>query len=170
MDGRAGERDGLYAQASAAHAPAIARLTRAVEADPHQARDLEQEIHLALWRSFARFDGRCAVSTWVYRIAHNVAAGHVARGARGVRLVGLDAAESLLANDDPEARAGEAQLLDRIHALIRRLEPSDAQIILLYLEGVDTAEVTGLQPGTVSVKIHRIKALLARRFHLEERS
>jgi RNA polymerase sigma-70 factor, ECF subfamily len=167
-----GDRDALYAQASAAHAPAIARLARAIEADADQARDLEQEIHLALWRSFARFDGRCGVSTWVYRVAHNVAASHAARGARRARLVGLDAAENLFAHDDPEAEIGQAQLLARVHTLIRRLEPPDAQLILLYLEGLDTAgiaEVTGRKPGTVAVKIHRIKALLARRFHSEER-
>jgi len=40
--------------------------------------------------------------------------------------------------------------------------------MLLYLEGVDAAsigEVTGLSAGNVATKIHRIKAVLARRFH-----
>lgn len=166
------DRDALYAQASAAHAATIARLARAVEANADQARDLEQEIHVALWRSFSRFDGRCAVSTWVYRVAHNVAAGHTARGSRRVRLVGLEAAETLFGEADPETEFGQTLLLERLHALIRRLEPSDRQVILLYLEGLGTAaiaEVTGLKPGTVSVKVHRIKALLTRRFHSEER-
>ena len=36
----------LYAAASAAYAPAIARLARAVEADADRARDLEQGMHL----------------------------------------------------------------------------------------------------------------------------
>ncbi|WP_448665226.1 RNA polymerase sigma factor [Sphingomonas sp. CJ20] len=130
-------------------------------------------MHLALWQSFARFDARCAISTWVYRVAHNVAATHARQGARGARLVGLEAAQGLFAGDDPEAEVGQAQLIERLNALVRRLEPPDRQVILLYLEGVDTAEiaeVTGLKPGTVSVKIHRIKALLARRFHSEERA
>ncbi|UZK66005.1 RNA polymerase sigma factor [Sphingomonas sp. M1-B02] len=168
-----GGQDTRYAQASAAHAPAIARLARAVEANPEQARDLEQEIHVALWRSFARFDGACAVSTWVYRVAHNVAASHVARSSRRAKLVGLDAADALLAADDPEAEVGQAQLLARLNALIRALEPPDRQVILLYLEGLDAAsiaDVTGIARGTVSVKVHRIKALLARRFRSEEQA
>ena len=40
--------------------------------------------------------------------------------------------------------------------------------MLLYLEGLDAAaigEVTALTPGAVAVKIHRIKAVLAQRFH-----
>lgn len=165
------DRDALYAQAGAVYAPAIARLARAVEANADRARDLEQEIHLALWQSLARFDARCAVSTWVYRVAHNVAASHARKAARGARLVGLDAAPALFAQDDPEAEVGHARLLERLNALIRRLEPPDSQVILLYLEGLHTAEIadiTGLRPGTVSVKIHRIKALLARHFRSGE--
>ncbi|TGX50143.1 sigma-70 family RNA polymerase sigma factor [Sphingomonas gei] len=163
-------QDALYAEAGAAHAPAIARLARSVEANPDHARDLEQEIHLALWRSFAGFDRRCALSTWVYRVAHNVAASHAARGARQAKRVALDD-EALLAEGDPEAEIGQAHTIARLHALIRRLQPPDRQVILLYLEGLDAAaiaEVTGLTAGTIAVKIHRIKALLARRFHSGE--
>ncbi len=55
----------------------------------------------------------------------------------------------------------------RLLRLIRRLKPLDRQIILLYLEGeraVSIAEVTGLSPGNVATKIHRIKRLLRRQF------
>ncbi|MHA6719940.1 RNA polymerase sigma factor [Sphingomonas sp. RS6] len=165
-------QDALYREAGAAHAPAIARLARAVEADADLARDLEQEIHLALWRSFDRFDGRCSIATWVWRVAHNVAAAHARSGARGGRLVALEAAEALLDRDDPESAVGDAQLMARLRLLIRQLQPPDRQVILLYLEGLSSAEigeVTGLAVGTVSVKVHRIKALLARRFQPEQR-
>lgn len=163
-----GERqDALYAQASAAYAPALARLARAIEADADHARDLEQDIHLALWRSFAGYDGRCALGTWVYRVAHNTAATHAARGARGAKLVGLDDAGQVAAGDDPERATGDAQLLARLRRLIARLKPADRSVILLWLEGLDAAaigDITGLSPGNVAVKVHRIKALLARHF------
>ena len=35
--------------------------------------DLAQEIIIQLWRSFGKFDGRYRFSTWMYRIALNVA-------------------------------------------------------------------------------------------------
>lgn len=170
MHGDRKRQDTLYAEAGAAHAPAIARLARSVEANPDQARDLEQEIHLALWRSLAGFDGRCAIATWVYRVAHNVAAGHAARGARQTKLVALDD-EVLLSGEDPEAEIGQARTIERLNALIRRLQPSDREVMLLYLEGLDAreiAEITGLVANHVAVKIHRIKALLAARFHSGE--
>jgi RNA polymerase sigma-70 factor (ECF subfamily) len=43
----------------------------------------------------------------------------------------------------------------------------DRQVVLLYLEGLDAAaigEVCGLNANAVGVKIHRLKALLARQF------
>jgi RNA polymerase sigma-70 factor (ECF subfamily) len=164
---RAGQ-DQRYLEAAAEFGPALDRLARGYEADADLRRDLRQEIHVQLWRSLARFDGRCSLKTWVYRVAHNVAASHVLRHKAKAPLVGLEELETATDADDPEAAAGERQAVERLHALIRTLKPPDSQIMLLYLEGLDAAaigEVTALSPGAVAVKIHRIKAVLAERFH-----
>jgi RNA polymerase sigma-70 factor (ECF subfamily) len=128
--------------------------------------DLLQEIHLQLWRSFAQFDGRCSIRTWVYRVAHNVATGHVIRQRRvRERLVGVESIESL--PDTRDAAATEEEALARLSSLIERLQPLDRQVIVCYLEEMDanaTAEITGLSAGNVAVKIHRIKKILRRWF------
>src|ERR1700754_4663912 len=81
----------LYDRAVAEHGAALNRVARSYEADADKRDDLLQEIHLALWRSFASFDERCSLRTWVYRVAHNVGASHVVRQRRtSSRLVGLD--------------------------------------------------------------------------------
>ena len=52
--------------------------------------------------------------------------------------------------------------------LIQQLKPLDRQVIISYLEGMDAAsigEVTGISPGNVATKIHRIKNILARKFN-----
>lgn len=157
----------LYRQAGEQFAPAIARLARTVERDADKARDLEQEMHSALWTSLQRFNGDCALKTWVYRVAHNVAADHVARAVRGPRKVPLEEVEELPATGNPEADAAEALVLQQVAELIRRLPPIDAQVIVLWLEGesaADISEITGLSGGAVSVRVHRIKALLAGHF------
>ena len=160
-------QDDLYRDAGERFAPAIARLARAMERDADKARDLEQDIHAELWRSFARFDGRCSLKTWTFRVAHNVAADHVASAARRPRPVPLDDIEALPDATDTERQAAENHAIARVRELIHRLAPLDAQVILLWLEGqsgAEIAEVTGLAANAAQVRIHRIKALLANAF------
>ena len=79
-------QDDLYREAATAFGDGLERLAHAYEADPDIRRDLIQDIHRALWRSFAGYDGRCSRRTWVYRVAHNTAASHVTRWVRLRRL------------------------------------------------------------------------------------
>jgi RNA polymerase sigma-70 factor, ECF subfamily len=160
-------QDSLYEQAAEAHSAALERLARAYEFDADARRDLLQEIHLQLWRSFAQFDGRCSLKTWVYRVAHNVATGHVIRQRRvRERLVGIETIEAM-PDLQGEGAARQSEALARLNGLIQQLKPLDRQIIVCYLEGMDanaTAEITGLSPANVAVKIHRIKSILKRWF------
>ena len=168
--GQADDPATRYDDAIAQYGPAIERLARAYEFDADERRDLVQDIHLALWRSFSNFDGRCSVGTWTYRIAHNVAVSHGLRRKRlrPERLASLEELSEAPGADNPEAEAGQRQMLDRLTALIQALKPPDQQVMMLYLEDLpaaEIAEVTGLSPGAVAVKIHRLKTVLARRFH-----
>ena len=161
-------QDALYQEASARFGAALSRLARAYETDPDRRRDLLQEIHVALWRSFASFDGRCSLRTWVYRVAHNTAISQVSRRRDRMRkLSSLDELEHAAAEVDADETLDRRRLIERLLELIRSLRPLDRQVILLYLEGADAAaigEVTGLSAGAVATKVHRIKKILARRF------
>jgi RNA polymerase sigma-70 factor, ECF subfamily len=164
----------LYEQASATYATALDRLARAYEPDIDRRRDLLQEIHFALWRSFGAFDGRCSMRTWIYRVAHNTATSQVLRRKTGaptlVSLDDVDTSDALRDDDpiDPQAIVDGQLAMQRLLRLIHRLQPIDRQIILLYLEGMDAAsigEITGVSAGNVATKVHRIKSILKRRFH-----
>ncbi|AWW74739.1 RNA polymerase [Erythrobacter sp. KY5] len=162
------DADTLYRQAGEEFAPALARLARAVERNADKARDLEQEMHCALWASLARFNGDCALKTWVYRVAHNVAADHVAKAVRGPKKVPLDEIDALPDAANPEINAADNLVLEQVAELIRRLPALDAQVIVLWLEGEsasDISEITGLSSGAVATRVHRIKALLADHFN-----
>jgi RNA polymerase sigma-70 factor, ECF subfamily len=164
-------QDELYRAAAAEYGSPLQRLARAYEADADQRNDLLQEIHMALWRSFAGFDGRCSLRTWVYRVAHNVAASYTIRQRRNnAPLVGLDDLEALPAPGNAAAAADRRRALERLLELIQRLKPLDRQVILSYLEGLDAAaigEITGISAGNVATKVHRIKNVLARQFEEE---
>ena len=162
-------QDDLYQEAAATYGAALDRLARAYEADPDKRRDLGQEIHLALWRSFEGWNGQCGLRTWVYRVAHNAATSHVIRQrrARAQVLVSLEELVNLPDRNADGFAAGQRQTLERLLVLIQSLKPLDRQVILSYLEGMDAVsigEITGISPGNVATKIHRIKSILARQF------
>ncbi len=161
-------QDSLYEEVADAYGSALDRLARAYEFDPEARRDLLQDIHLHLWRSLANFDQRCSLRTWVYRVAHNVATGHVIRQSRiRNRLVTIEEIETMPGNDQRELAVSQAQALDRLSMLIQRLKPLDRQIIVSYLEGMaasSISEITGLSPANIAMKIHRIKNILKRWF------
>lgn len=163
-------QDDLYKEASVAYRAALQRLVRAYEADTDKRRDLLQDIHIALWRSFQNFEERCSLRTWVYRVAHNTAASHVIRQRRSNSrtLVGLAELETTPDQSDHERDTQKRMAFERLLDLIHRLKPFDRQIMLLYLEDMDAAsigEIAGISPGNVRIQIHRIKAILTRRFH-----
>jgi RNA polymerase sigma-70 factor, ECF subfamily len=170
ITGGSANQDSLYQQAVDAYGSSLGRLARAYELDAEVRRDLLQDIHLQLWRSFASFDQRCSLRTWVYRVAHNVATGHVIRQSRiRNRLVSIEHIESMPGSDGDQVEhsANQAQTLERLSTLIQRLKPLDRQIIVSYLEGMEAgaiSEITGLSPANIAMKVHRIKNILRRWF------
>jgi RNA polymerase sigma-70 factor (ECF subfamily) len=170
---RTSAADETYQKASAAYGAALSRLARAYEAEPEKRGDLLQEIHVAMWKSLGRFNGRCSLRTWVFRIAHNVAASHVLRERRRnrARMVGLEELDTAADAPDSLQAVAEHQALARLTALIRQLLPLDRQLILSYLEGMDAeaiSELTGLSESNVATKIHRIKKILRNRFEARD--
>ena len=166
--GRPADQDRRYAEAAEEFGPALDRLARAYERDSDRRRDLLQEIHVALWQSLARFDGRCSLRTWVYRVAHNTATSRVLRPRTNApTLIALD--DSLdtrtHTSGEPEQALDHRRAVEWLHRLIRELRPLDRQIMLLYLEDLDAsaiAEITGLSAANVATKVHRLKQLLIR--------
>src|SRR5262245_39161053 len=159
-------RDALFERIAAEYSAPVARLARAHEADPSLRQDLIQDIHIALWRSLPSFGGRCSLRTWVYRVAHNVAATHVLRRRRHAakNLVSLDDIDVASESQAIDAAVDEARMLARVHALIQRLKPLDREVFVLYLEGLsvdEIAEIAGLSHTNTGTKLHRIRTLLA---------
>ncbi len=167
-------RDDVYGEVLDTFGGAIDRLARSYEADAEKRRDLLQDIHLAIWRSLDTFDRQCSLRTWIYRVAHNVAASYVLkhRRARQRPLSSLDEINEVSCADDPAESTDRQINLGRLYALIQHLQPFDRELMLLYLEGLDAAsiaDIMGITPANTATKIHRIKKLLGRRFHKGER-
>lgn len=158
-----------YEVAALQFGEAIGRLAYAYERDADKRKDLVQDIHFELWRSFKLFDGRSSLRTWVYRIAHNTGASHILKNKRISQNTYLNIEDIGEIPDQTDyANAFERiDQLEQLMELIQRLKPMDRQIITLYLEGLDAGaigEIAGLGAGAVATKIHRIKYKLANLF------
>ena len=132
--------------------------------NPDDRDDLAQEIMVQLWRSFPTYDGRCRFSTWMYRVALNVAISVYRRERVRTRHV-LSADEPLLdVVDEKESQSDDLRFL---YQAIERLEPLNKALILLYLDGnsyLEIAEVLGISETNVATKISRLKDTFKQEF------
>jgi RNA polymerase sigma-70 factor (ECF subfamily) len=133
--------------------------------NPADRPDLEQEIVVQLWRSFGRYDERYRFSTWMYRVALNVAISfYRGEAPRSRSTVPLGDSILEIAAEDAEE---PDENLRRLHRLIGQLDELDRALVLLYLDGnrYDTiAEILGISETNVGTKISRIKQQLRRDF------
>ena len=140
--------------------------------DRDDRQDLVQEMLIQVWRAYARFDGRVQFSTWMYRIAVNVAITHYRSEGRRIRDTvpleeyGLDiaAADTLFDSDND----GEGDNMRALRQMINGLDELNRALILLFLEGFSSeeiAEVVGISASNVSTRINRLKTKLQAAFH-----
>ena len=126
---------------------------------PDDRDELAQEIAAQLWRAYPGYDPARLFSTWMYRIALNVAISFV-RGNRhrGGHVVPLDDALHDLpdGNADPES----GQQVRALYRFIGELDPLNRALLLLYLEDRsqrEIADILGITETNVSTKIGRLK-------------
>lgn len=123
--------------------------------------DLAQEIAAQLWHAWPKYDPARSFSTWMYRIALNVAIGQLRQHdlRRRHDAVPLDDALHDVADAnavDPE----HAQRLRLLQGFIARQPPLDRALLLLYLDDRpqrEIAEILGISESNVSTKIGRLK-------------
>src|SRR5436305_10431471 len=128
--------------------------------NPEDRRDLEQEIVAQLWRSFDRYDESYKFSTWMYRIALNVAISFSRSETRRSRHT-VPAGESILEIADARKAAEPDADLQILRRLIAQLDELDRALILLYLDGNrydNIAVLLGITATHVGSKIRRIPA------------
>jgi RNA polymerase sigma-70 factor (ECF subfamily) len=127
---------------------------------PEDRADLVQEIAAQLWSAQSAYDPARRFSTWMYRIALNVAISFVRSGRQHQRrTVPLD--ETLHDIADDNAADPDCELrLRLLQAFIDRQAPIDRALLLLYLEDRsqrEIGEILGLSETNVSTKIGRLK-------------
>jgi RNA polymerase sigma-70 factor (ECF subfamily) len=123
--------------------------------------DLAQEIAAQSWRAYPSYDPARNFSTWLYRIALNVAISWLrAEAPRRRRSVPFEAGlHDAAVNESFEADDGSRIL----RGFIESQGPLDRALLLLYLEerpNAEIAEILGITQTNVTTKINRLKERL----------
>ena len=123
--------------------------------------DLAQEIAARLWHAYPKYDPARGFSTWMYRVALNVAISHVREQTMRDRhdAVPLDEGMHDLA-DAGGVDHERDQHIRLLQGFIQRQPPLERALLLLYLEDRpqrEIAEILGLTENNVSTKIGRLK-------------
>jgi RNA polymerase sigma-70 factor, ECF subfamily len=87
--------------------PLMFGVCRRITCDEHDAVDALQEAFLVAWRRIGTFEGRSAVSTWLFRVATNAALDEVRRRSRRLELADFVAANRAVQYDLETAAAAK---------------------------------------------------------------
>lgn len=133
---------------------------------PEERKDLVQEIIFQLWRSFERFNIEYKYSTWIYRIALNVAISFYRKEQRRPRGSDWSAGEIFNIPEMGDEQEKERDL-NILQQFIAELKEIDKAIMLLYLEEKkyrEIGEILGYSETNVATRIGRIKSALKQKF------
>jgi RNA polymerase sigma-70 factor (ECF subfamily) len=123
--------------------------------DQTAAQDLTQETFIAVWRDIGKFRGESRLSTWVHRVARNIALRHLKH--HGSEDVTLDDAAKLEAPDNTERLAGQALLRGQVREALQLVPLAQREALVLHcLQGLshsETAKALGHPLGTIKWRI-----------------
>jgi len=134
--------------------------------DAEDRKDLVQEIVVQLWKSFGSYNDQYKYSTWIYRIALNVAISFYRKENRR-KQVSNQITDGILNFADTNVISETDENITLLQQFITELKELDKAIMLLYLEEKshkEIAEIIGISESNVATKIGRIKILLKQKF------
>jgi len=150
----------------------IYKIANSFKKDEDDKKDLMQEIILQLWRSFASYDEKSKFSTWMYRVALNVAIASYRKEQRKSEII-TSMPESVIALAEENNSTENEYELSLLQKFIGELKELDRALMLLYLEersGKEISEILGLSETNIRTKINRIKEQLKQKFFSTNKS
>jgi RNA polymerase sigma-70 factor (ECF subfamily) len=130
------------------------------------AEELTQDVFLKVYRSLETFRGESSFSTWLYRIAYNLAVSATRKRTNETLAIDEAMIENIAdeAEDDFSSEEADAKRTEYLNVALDRLPPGEkAMILLFYRNGKSMEEIagiTGLTETNVKTKIFRIRKKL----------
>lgn len=156
-DGDLSAFEGLYRR----HAGRVHALCRRLTRHPADAEDLTQEVFVRAWQKIDTFEGRSRFSSWLHRLAVNVAINQ--HRAAGGTLAWRETSGEEAIEAAPAGPADTAARLDLEEAIAGLPEGARFVFVLHDVHGYrhdEIAEMTGMAAGTSKAHLHRARRAL----------
>ena len=144
------------------HKGIIYKVIHAYCKDANGRKDLEQEIMIQLWKSLKNYNEQYKLSTWIYRIALNVAISNYRKDVKR-KNSNLPIEDEIFQIADEVKPINEETNIEQLNRFIQQLDDFNKAILVLYLEDKsykEIAEIIGITETNVGTKINRIKKQL----------
>jgi RNA polymerase sigma-70 factor (ECF subfamily) len=164
-DGRATSPQARFEALLTRHRGIVYKVANTFCRDEEDVRDLAQEIIAQTWRAFPSFDDSRSFSTWMYRIALNVAISQ-RRSARQRDRHESPADDVALLNVPTPSNTVADDRIRELHRVIAQLDDLHRALVVLFLEGYayrEIADVLGITETNVATKLNRVKQRLRSR-------
>ncbi len=126
--------------------------------------DAEELVQDAFVNGFTHLDsflGNASFLTWISRIAYRCALSHLRR--RRIKYIEIDERIPVADTAVDEAMA-DSNRTEQLRRAIGMLKPDEKALVTLYyydnLPIKDIAYITGMEPGSVATRLHRIRKKL----------
>jgi RNA polymerase sigma-70 factor, ECF subfamily len=122
------------------HADFVWRVVQRLGVPAAEAEDVVHEVFLVVQRRLGEFDGRGAITSWLYAIGRGVAANYRRGHARAARRI--DRVDPPAPPRSPEEDAAHREAADVIESFLGQLDPETREIFeLADIEGLTCPEV-----------------------------
>lgn len=150
----------------AANKAKIFKICLGFSVDADQAKDLFQDSCINIWKNLATFQGKAAITTWIYRITVNTCLLHKRKrkNQKEIFFADLPDKTGIVPFTTQPTLEENLQLL---YTFIRTLKETDKALIMLYLEGLsykEMEEVLGISVNNLGVRLNRIRKTLKTKF------
>jgi RNA polymerase sigma factor (sigma-70 family) len=144
------------------HGRIVIKVANTYAFDQEDRRDLTQCIKLQLWKAFPSYDESKTFSTWMYRIALNVAVSHVRSEQLRKRTSSPIEVAKIYSLVDPSSEDRSDPRIKFLDRFLESLGPPDRALFMLYLEDQNyqqISEILGTSETNVATKLSRLKQL-----------
>jgi RNA polymerase sigma-70 factor (ECF subfamily) len=151
---------GAFEQLVRSHADAVYAHAYRFFGDAQAAQDATQEVWVNVYRALPEFEGRSAVSTWLFRITRNVCLDMLRAGRRVAAPIDPVDLHGIASDDT----AGDATSRVDLETAMRALSPEDRDafnaVALFGLPYAEAASALGVPAGTVKSRVFRARRAL----------